>query len=48
MSFVHVFFGDLSYVEYRKESIISWDSLLGELWISVTKEVIFEFNFDII
>ncbi|KMQ93534.1 sodium channel protein nach-like protein [Lasius niger] len=29
VSFVHVFFGDLSYVEYRKESIISWDSLLA-------------------
>jgi len=31
VSFVYVFFGDVSYVEYRKESIISWDSLLGGL-----------------
>ncbi|KYQ53388.1 Sodium channel protein Nach [Trachymyrmex zeteki] len=29
VSFVYVFFGDESYVEYRKESIISWDSLLA-------------------
>ncbi|XP_077267511.1 sodium channel protein Nach [Temnothorax americanus] len=29
VSFVYVFFGDISYVEYRKESIISWDSLLA-------------------
>ncbi|XP_070517439.1 sodium channel protein Nach [Cardiocondyla obscurior] len=29
VSLVHVFFGDISYVEYRKESIISWDSLLA-------------------
>ncbi|XP_012054823.1 PREDICTED: pickpocket protein 28-like [Atta cephalotes] len=29
MSFVYVFFGDVSYVEYRKESTISWDSLLA-------------------
>ncbi|KYQ53387.1 Sodium channel protein Nach [Trachymyrmex zeteki] len=29
ISFVYVFFGDVSYVEYRKESIISWDSLLA-------------------
>ncbi|KYN08320.1 Sodium channel protein Nach, partial [Cyphomyrmex costatus] len=29
VSFVYVFFGDVSYVEYRKESIISWDSLLA-------------------
>ncbi|KYN18027.1 Sodium channel protein Nach [Trachymyrmex cornetzi] len=28
-SFVYVFFGDVSYVEYRKESTISWDSLLA-------------------
>ncbi|XP_039306787.1 pickpocket protein 28 [Solenopsis invicta] len=29
VSFVYVFFGDVSYIEYRKESIISWDSLLA-------------------
>ncbi|KYN08319.1 Sodium channel protein Nach [Cyphomyrmex costatus] len=29
VSFVYVFFGDVSYVEYRKENIISWDSLLA-------------------
>ncbi|XP_029662938.1 pickpocket protein 28-like [Formica exsecta] len=29
MSFVYIFFGDLSYVEYRKDSIINWDSLLA-------------------
>ncbi|XP_011879974.1 PREDICTED: pickpocket protein 28-like [Vollenhovia emeryi] len=29
VSFVYVFFGDNSYVEYRKESILSWDSLLA-------------------
>ncbi|KAG5313182.1 PPK28 protein, partial [Acromyrmex insinuator] len=29
MSFVYVFFGDVSYVEYRKESTISWDSLIA-------------------
>ncbi|XP_072764610.1 sodium channel protein Nach [Anoplolepis gracilipes] len=29
ISFVNVFFRDRSYVEYRKESIISWDSLLA-------------------
>ncbi|KYN32298.1 Sodium channel protein Nach [Trachymyrmex septentrionalis] len=28
-SFVYVFFDDVSYVEYRKESTISWDSLLA-------------------
>ncbi|XP_018365433.1 PREDICTED: uncharacterized protein LOC108762770 [Trachymyrmex cornetzi] len=29
VSFVYIFFGDASYVEYRKENIISWDSLIG-------------------
>ncbi|KYN32299.1 Sodium channel protein Nach [Trachymyrmex septentrionalis] len=29
MSFVYVFFGDSSYIEYRKESTISWDSLIA-------------------
>ncbi|XP_011631255.2 pickpocket protein 28-like [Pogonomyrmex barbatus] len=29
VSFVYVFFGDISYVEYRKDSILSWDSLLA-------------------
>ncbi|XP_028046605.1 pickpocket protein 28 [Monomorium pharaonis] len=29
VSFVYVFFGDVSYVEYRKDSILSWDSLLA-------------------
>ncbi|XP_011699645.1 PREDICTED: pickpocket protein 28-like [Wasmannia auropunctata] len=29
VSFVYVFFGDVSYVEYRKENVISWDSLLA-------------------
>ncbi|KAG5313183.1 PPK28 protein, partial [Acromyrmex insinuator] len=27
-SFVYIFFGDASYVEYRKESTINWDSLI--------------------
>lgn len=31
VALVYIFFGDQSYVEYRKESIINWDSLLGEL-----------------
>ncbi|XP_014485728.1 PREDICTED: pickpocket protein 28 [Dinoponera quadriceps] len=29
ISIVYVFFGDISYVEYRKESILSWDGLLA-------------------
>ncbi|KAL6428931.1 hypothetical protein ACFW04_008030 [Cataglyphis niger] len=29
VALVYIFFGDLSYVEYRKESIINWDSLLA-------------------
>ncbi|XP_067203068.1 pickpocket protein 28-like [Linepithema humile] len=29
ISFAYVFFGDVSYVEYRKESSISWDSLIA-------------------
>lgn len=30
MSFVYVYFGDVSYDEYRKENTINWDVLLGE------------------
>lgn len=30
-SFVYVYFGDVAYVEYRKDSLLSWDTLLGKL-----------------
>lgn len=30
VSLVYVYFGDISYVEYRRENILHWDELLGK------------------
>lgn len=42
ISFVYVFFRELSYVEYCKESTISWDSLMGKFpkqqWRNIRSE----------